>query len=149
MIDSWSLIKTHIHEPWSITKRALKPQLRPQRLETTKLYIHAHKRQTRYIDSPKNILVYRTFLLFSKSFHTLTLALETLWQAPHRWPPWERLCPKFAGIVTRIHLHLDEPTGLMIYASSNTTRCGTHEKWVISDEWWKLSKQNVPLISLI
>ena len=37
-------------------KRALKAQLRPQWLETMKLYIHTHQRQTRYIDSPKNTL---------------------------------------------------------------------------------------------
>ena len=27
--DRWSLIKTHIHEPRGVTKKALNPQLRP------------------------------------------------------------------------------------------------------------------------
>ena len=35
----------------------------------------------------QKFLIFKTFLLFSNNFHILTLTLETLWQAPHRWPP--------------------------------------------------------------
>ena len=70
----------------------VKLRLKPQRLETMKLYIHTHQRQTMYMDSPKNSLtqiplIFRIFLFLSKSFYTLTLVAEMLWQASHWSPP--------------------------------------------------------------
>ena len=47
--------KPALISPEALGKEALKPQLRPQRLEIVKLYIHAHQNQIRYIDTHPRI----------------------------------------------------------------------------------------------
>ena len=79
LADRWSLIKTHIHKPWGITKRALKPQLKPPTARNLKaLYIHLNQLQTRYIDTPKITHSYSdTLCYYQKAF------LYWLWHRRH------------------------------------------------------------------
>ena len=90
-------------------------------------YINTFQNQTRYI----LIYTYVVALIFlvliiSLSLNTLTLPSETLWQAPHRWPSEEDSFHDIAGTETKYVLtYLDEPTRLMIIASSTSIR----SKW--------------------
>ena len=80
LANRWSLIKTHIHEPWGVTKRALKPQLRPPTAKNYKVvYIHFKQLQTRYIDTPKNTHRFSDFLCYSPK-----ISLYWLWHQRHR-----------------------------------------------------------------
>ena len=112
LVDRWSLIKTHIHEPWGITKRALKPQLRPPMAKNHKaVYIHFKQLQTKYIDTPKSIHSFYDFLCYSPK-----VSLYWLWH-------WRRcgrhhtgvhleeaVWPYFVETQTRTQLHLDALT---------------------------------------
>ena len=103
-VGRWSLFKTHIHEPWGVTKRALKPQLRPPTTRNHEVvYIQLDQRQTRYIDSPKSIhwcSNIQNSWSFSKNSCILTLTTETLWQESDWWPPYGSHCSTFTKIVT-------------------------------------------------
>ena len=51
------------------------------------IYTHWSKTNKLHKIHPKSTLIFRTFLLFPKNFHRLTLASKMLWQAPYWWPP--------------------------------------------------------------
>ena len=86
-IDRWRLIKVYIIEPKGITKIGIKAIIKATTAicyETIYKHSLEPKRGTHfwYANTP-------LFGYFWRSFHMLTLSLETLWQAPHQWPPKE------------------------------------------------------------
>ena len=112
LADRWSLIKTHIHKPWGVTKRALKPQLRPPTAKNHKtIYIHFEYLRTRYIDTPKSIHFFSDFLCYSSK-----VSLYWLWHwrccGRHHTGVHleEAIWPYFAETQTRTQLHLDALT---------------------------------------
>ena len=98
---------------WALrrTKRALKPQLRHQRLETMKLYVYTDQRQRRYTwFTQKYFDIQHSLIILQKA------SVYWLWHwrrcgIPHQWPFLERLCLRIVGIVTRIHFHLKNQQG--------------------------------------
>ena len=63
---------------------------------------------TRYINTLRGTYCYSAILFyFTKNFPILTLVLETLWQAPHRWPPSRSYLFISVIIKTRAWIHLD------------------------------------------
>ena len=63
---------------------------------------------TRYIDTLRDTYCYfATLFYFTKNFPVLTLASETLWQAPHRCPPPRSNLFISVIIQTRAWIHLD------------------------------------------
>ena len=139
LADRWSLIKTHIHKAWGIKKRALKPQLKPLIARNLKaVYMRPNQLHTRYIDTSKITHSHSNILLFSRGFLILTLTSETLWQAPHRCPPWGIHLPTLAehrqghcSIWTHSRI-------LMIFTSSVWCRLW---EWYFRTLVWKCSFQ--------
>ena len=65
LADHWNLIKTRIHKARGVTKRALKPQLKPPIARNLKaVYMRLNQPHTRYIDTLRNTCCCSITLLY-------------------------------------------------------------------------------------